>query len=61
MSASSKPVSRTLIALRATKLLEKNHGDIAKVATILGHANISATTRYLPLNVQRIQEIIEEI
>ena len=30
----------------ATRFLAKNQGDIATLATILGHANISTTTRY---------------
>ena len=31
----------------ATRFLVKNQGDIATLATILGHANISTKTRYL--------------
>ncbi len=45
----------------ATRFLAKNQGDIATLATILGHANISTTTRYLHPNAQRIQEMVEEI
>ena len=45
----------------ATRFLAKNQGDIATLATILGHANISTTTRYLHPNAQRVQEMIEEM
>ena len=45
----------------ATRFLAKNQGDIAMLATILGHANISTTTRYLHQNAQRAQEILEEM
>jgi len=45
----------------ATRFLAKNQGDIAKLATILGHANISTTTRYLHPNAQRVQEMVEEM
>ena len=31
----------------ATRFLVKNQGDIATLATILGHANLSTKTRYL--------------
>jgi site-specific recombinase XerD len=45
----------------ATRFLAKNHGDIATLASILGHANISTTTRYLHPNAQRVQEMVEEM
>ena len=45
----------------ATRFLAKNQGDIATLATILGHANISTTTRYLHPNAQRVQEMVEEM
>ena len=45
----------------ATRFLTKNQGDIATLATILGHANISTTTRYLHPNAQRVQEMVEEM
>jgi site-specific recombinase XerD len=45
----------------ATRFLAKNQGDIATLATILGHPNISTTTRYLHPNAQRVQEMVEEM
>jgi site-specific recombinase XerD len=45
----------------ATRFLTKNQGELATLATILGHANISMTTRYLHPNARRIQEMVEEI
>ena len=39
----------------ATRFLAKDQGDIATLATILGHANINTTTRYLHPNAQRMQ------
>ena len=45
----------------ATRFLAKNQGDIATLATILGHANISTTTRYLHPNAQRVQGMVEDI
>ncbi|MEI8084517.1 MAG: tyrosine-type recombinase/integrase, partial [Actinomycetes bacterium] len=45
----------------ATRFQVKNQGDIATLATILGHANISTTTRYLHPNAQRVQEMVEEM
>jgi len=45
----------------ATRFLAKNQGDIATLATILGHANISTTTRYLHPNAQRVQEMVEDL
>ena len=45
----------------ATRFLTKNQGDIATLATILGHANISTTTRYLHPNAQRVQKMVEEM
>ena len=45
----------------ATRFLAKNQDDIATLATILGHANISTTTRYLHPNAQRVQEMMEEM
>lgn len=38
----------------ATRFLAKNQGNITTLATLLGHANISTTTRYLHPNVQRV-------
>ncbi len=43
----------------ATRFLERNQGDIATLATVLGHANISTTTRYLHPNAQRVQAMVE--
>ena len=45
----------------ATRFLERNQGDIATLATVLGHANISTTTRYLHPNAQRVQAMVEEL
>jgi len=45
----------------AARFLAKNQGDIATLATILGHANISTTTRYLHPNAQQVQEMMEEL
>ena len=45
----------------ATKFLAKNQGDIATLATILGHANVSTTTRYLHPNAQRVREMVEAL
>jgi len=45
----------------ATRFLERNQGDIATLATVLGHANISTTTRYLHPNAQRVQAMVEEM
>lgn len=45
----------------ATRFLAKNQGDIATLATILGHANISTTTRYLHPNALQVQGMVEEM
>jgi len=45
----------------ATRFLVKNQGDIATLATILGHANISTKTRYLHPHAQRVQGMVEEM
>jgi site-specific recombinase XerD len=45
----------------ATRFLAKNQGDIATLATILGHANISTTARYLHPSAQRVQAMIEDL
>jgi len=44
----------------ATRFLERNQGDIATLATVLGHANISTTTRYLHPNAHRVQAMAGE-
>jgi site-specific recombinase XerD len=44
-----------------TCFLAKNQGDIATLATIFGHADISTTKRYLHANAQRVQEMVEEM
>jgi site-specific recombinase XerD len=43
----------------ATRFVAKNQGDIAALATILGRANISTTTRYVHSNARRVQEMVE--
>ena len=45
----------------ATRFLAKNQGDIATLAMILGHANISTTTRYHHPNLQQVREMVEEL
>jgi len=45
----------------ATRFLAKNQGDIATLATILGHTNISTTARYLHPSAQRVQAMIEDL
>jgi len=45
----------------ATRFLAKNQGDIATLATLLGHADISITTRYLHPDAQRVQEMVEDM
>jgi site-specific recombinase XerD len=45
----------------ATRFLAKNQGDNATLATILGRANISTTTRYLHPNAQRVQGMVEDL
>jgi site-specific recombinase XerD len=45
----------------ATRFLAKNQGDIATLATILGHSNISTTTRYLHPSAKRVQGMIVEM
>ena len=43
------------------RFLAKNQGDSATLAMILGHVNISTTTRYLHPNARRVQEMIEDL
>ena len=45
----------------ATRFLVKNQGDIATLATILGHAIISMMICYLHPDARRIQEMVEEM
>jgi site-specific recombinase XerD len=45
----------------ATRFLVKNQGDIATLATILGHAHISTKKRYLHPHAQRVQGMVEEM
>ncbi len=45
----------------ATRFLQKNGGDIATLANLLGHSNVSTTTRYLHPNAARVQEMVEEM
>jgi site-specific recombinase XerD len=57
----SRVTPHTLRHSFATRFLAKNQGDIATLTTILGHANISTTTRYLHPDAQRVQEMMEEM
>lgn len=43
----------------ATRFLEQSPGDICTLAAILGHANISTTSRYAHPRAQRMQEMVE--
>jgi integrase/recombinase XerC len=52
---------RTLRHKFVTRFLAKNQGDTATLTTILGHANISTTTRYLHPRVQRVQGMVEDM
>ena len=45
----------------ATRFLAKNQGDIATLAMLLGHANISTTTRYLHPDARKMHEMIETL
>ncbi len=51
----------TLCHSFAARFLAKNSGDIATLAAIPGHVNISTTTRYLHPNARQVQEMMEEI
>ncbi len=43
----------------ATRFLEKNQGDIATLAQILGHANIATTARYLHPSFREMQAMMD--
>jgi site-specific recombinase XerD len=42
----------------ATRFLEKG-GDLATLRDILGHANLSTTSRYLHSNAKKMQQMVE--
>ncbi|MDX9956172.1 MAG: tyrosine-type recombinase/integrase [Anaerolineae bacterium] len=44
----------------ATRFLQ-NGGDVATLASLLGHTNVATTTRYLHPNAARVQEMVEEL
>lgn len=44
----------------ATRFLQSG-GDLATLATLLGHTNVATTTRYLHPNAARMQELVEEL
>lgn len=44
----------------ATRFLEKG-GDLATLRDILGHANLSTTSRYVHSNAQKMQDMVEEL
>ncbi len=56
-----KVTPHTLRHFFATRFLQKNGGDIATLASLLGYANISTTTHYLHPNAQRVQEMVAEM
>ena len=44
----------------ATRFLQ-NGGDVATLASLLGHTNVATTTRYLHPNAARVQEMVEDL
>lgn len=44
----------------ATRFLEKG-GDLATLRDILGHANLSTTSRYLHSTPRKMQEMVEKL
>jgi len=44
----------------ATRFLEKG-GDLATLRDILGHANLSTTSRYLHSNARKMQQMVEDL
>jgi site-specific recombinase XerD len=44
----------------ATRFLQ-NGGDVATLASLLGHTNVATTTRYLHPNAAQMQDMVEEL
>jgi len=55
-----KVTPHTLRHTFATRFLQ-NGGDVATLASLLGHTNVATTTRYLHPNAARVQEMVEEL
>lgn len=45
----------------ATRFIQANGGDVASLATILGHQHVVTTTRYLHANQEQLQEKMEHL
>lgn len=45
----------------ATRFIQANGGDVASLATILGHQHVVTTTRYLHANQEQLQEKMEHM